>query len=180
MPRPTVRTCSSRSPARSKASPPSRRRSFLTYRSTSRCCSRAATMSWPPMPTCGGLERRVAAGLSPDVRSSLGVRQRATMEKVPGDLRDRLGISVSQQSYDAYRDLLKAAPEGAKALARSACCSPAPATRTQRPPTCSTWARSLRRTLPTPCPRRRCWPSPTTVRSARRCRAMAVIRNRCW
>ncbi len=57
-----------------------------------------------------GLERRVAAGLSPDVRSvaSLFVSRwdRATLDKVPGDLRDRLGIAVSQQSYKAYRDLL--------------------------------------------------------------------------
>jgi transaldolase len=57
-----------------------------------------------------GLERRVAAGLSPDVRSvaSLFVSRwdRATLDKVPGELRDRLGIAVSQQSYKAYRDLL--------------------------------------------------------------------------
>jgi transaldolase len=57
-----------------------------------------------------GLERRVAAGLSPDVRSvaSLFVSRwdKATMDKVPGDLRDHLGIAVSQQSYKAYRDLL--------------------------------------------------------------------------
>ncbi|HET6196611.1 MAG TPA: transaldolase [Acetobacteraceae bacterium] len=57
-----------------------------------------------------GLERRVAAGLSPDVRSvaSLFVSRwdKATMDKVPGELRDRLGIAVSQQAYKAYRDLL--------------------------------------------------------------------------
>jgi transaldolase len=58
-----------------------------------------------------GLERRIAAGLSPDVRSVASVFvsrwDRATLEKVPGDLRDRLGIAVSQQSYKAYRDLLE-------------------------------------------------------------------------
>jgi transaldolase len=58
-----------------------------------------------------GLERRVAAGLSPDVRSvaSLFVSRwdKATMEKVPGDIRDKLGIAVSQQAYKAYRDLLE-------------------------------------------------------------------------
>jgi len=57
-----------------------------------------------------GLERRVAAGLSPDVRSvaSLFVSRwdRATMDKVPDTLRGRLGVAVSQQSYKAYRDLL--------------------------------------------------------------------------
>ena len=57
-----------------------------------------------------GLERRVAAGLSPDVRSVASVFvsrwDKATLDKVPGELRDRLGIAVSQQSYKAYRDLL--------------------------------------------------------------------------
>jgi len=57
-----------------------------------------------------GLERRVAAGLNPDVRSvaSLFVSRwdRATLDKVPGELRDKLGIAVSQQTFKAYRDLL--------------------------------------------------------------------------
>ena len=57
-----------------------------------------------------GLERRVAAGLSPDVRSvaSLFVSRwdKATMDKVPAKLRDKLGIAVGQQAYKAYRDLL--------------------------------------------------------------------------
>jgi transaldolase len=57
-----------------------------------------------------GLERRVAAGLNPDVRSvaSLFVSRwdKATLDKLTGDLRDRLGIAVSQQAYKAYRDLL--------------------------------------------------------------------------
>ena len=58
-----------------------------------------------------GLERRVAAGLSPDVRSVASVFvsrwDKATLDKVPRVLRDRLGIAVSQQSYKAYRDLLE-------------------------------------------------------------------------
>jgi transaldolase len=57
-----------------------------------------------------GLERRVAAGLSPDVRSvaSLFVSRwdKATMDKVPANLRDKLGIAIGQQTYKAYRDLL--------------------------------------------------------------------------
>jgi transaldolase len=57
-----------------------------------------------------GLERRVAAGQSPDVRSVASVFvsrwDKATLDKVPHELRDRLGIAVSQQSYKAYRDLL--------------------------------------------------------------------------
>ena len=57
-----------------------------------------------------GLERRVGAGLSPDVRSvaSLFVSRwdKATMDKVPAKLRDKLGIAIGQQAYKAYRDLL--------------------------------------------------------------------------
>jgi transaldolase len=48
--------------------------------------------------------------LSPDVRSVASVFvsrwDKATLDKVPQELRDRLGIAVSQQSYKAYRDLL--------------------------------------------------------------------------
>jgi transaldolase len=57
-----------------------------------------------------GLERRVEAGLSADVRSvaSLFVSRwdKATMDKVPGELRDKIGPAVGAQTYKAYRDLL--------------------------------------------------------------------------
>ena len=57
-----------------------------------------------------GLERRVAAGLPPDVRSVASVFvsrwDKETLKAVPAELRDRIGIAVSQQSYKAYRDLL--------------------------------------------------------------------------
>jgi transaldolase len=57
-----------------------------------------------------GLERRIAAGLSPDVRSVASVFlsrwDGATMEKVPDHLRDKLGIAIGQQVYKAYRDIL--------------------------------------------------------------------------
>ena len=57
-----------------------------------------------------GLERRIAAGLSPDVRSvaSLFISRwdKATMDKLPANLRDRLGIAVAEATYGAYRDLL--------------------------------------------------------------------------
>ncbi len=57
-----------------------------------------------------GLERRIEVGLSPDVRSvaSLFVSRwdKATMETLPAELRDRLGIAVAQSTYAAYRDLL--------------------------------------------------------------------------
>ena len=56
-----------------------------------------------------GIERRVAAGLDPDVRSvaSLFVSRwdKATADKVPHDLRNRLGIAVAMLTYKAYRDL---------------------------------------------------------------------------
>jgi transaldolase len=57
-----------------------------------------------------GLERRVASGLSPDVRSveSLFVSRwdKATIDKLPNNLRDRLGIAIAESTYAAYRDLL--------------------------------------------------------------------------
>ena len=56
-----------------------------------------------------GLERRVASGLNPDVRSvaSLFVSRwdKATADKVSEGLRNRLGIAVSKLCYRAYRDL---------------------------------------------------------------------------
>ncbi len=57
-----------------------------------------------------GLERRVAAGLSPDVRSVASIFisrwDKAVMDKVPDALRDRLGIAVAHQAYRDYRAML--------------------------------------------------------------------------
>src|ERR1700722_19303658 len=57
-----------------------------------------------------GLEQRVAAGLSPDVRSVASVFlsrwDGATMDKVPDPLKDKLGLAIGQQVYKAYRDVL--------------------------------------------------------------------------
>jgi transaldolase len=57
-----------------------------------------------------GLERRVAAGLSPDVYSvaSLFISRwdKATLDKVPDLNRDTLGIAIGEEVYAAYRDLL--------------------------------------------------------------------------
>jgi transaldolase len=57
-----------------------------------------------------GLERRVAAGLRPDVGSVASVFvsrwDAAVMGKVPEELRDRFGIAVARQTYKAYRGLL--------------------------------------------------------------------------
>jgi transaldolase len=57
-----------------------------------------------------GLERRVAAGLDPAVGSVASVFisrwDKAVMEDVPAELRDRLGIAVAKRTYRAYRELL--------------------------------------------------------------------------
>ena len=57
-----------------------------------------------------GLERRVEAGLSPDVRSVASIFisrwDKAVMDKVSGDLRDKLGVAVGQQAYRDYRAML--------------------------------------------------------------------------
>jgi transaldolase len=58
-----------------------------------------------------GLERRVEAGLSLDVRSvaSLFISRwdKATMDKVPDKDRDKLGVAIGQQAYRAYRGVLE-------------------------------------------------------------------------
>jgi len=57
-----------------------------------------------------GLERRLAAGLSPDVRSVASIFisrwDKAIMDKAPANLRNKLGIAIGQQAYKAYRDLV--------------------------------------------------------------------------
>jgi transaldolase len=58
-----------------------------------------------------GLERRVDAGMSPDVRSvaSLFISRWdvAVAGAVPAKMRNTLGIAVSKQTYKAYRDLME-------------------------------------------------------------------------
>ncbi len=57
-----------------------------------------------------GIRRRVDAGLSPRVASvaSLFISRwdRAIADKVPAELRNRLGVAIAQRCYCAYRDLL--------------------------------------------------------------------------
>ncbi|HZV23715.1 MAG TPA: transaldolase [Luteimonas sp.] len=57
-----------------------------------------------------GIERRIEAGRDPVVASvaSLFVSRwdKAVADKVPADLRNRLGIAVGQRTYRAYRELL--------------------------------------------------------------------------
>jgi len=58
-----------------------------------------------------GLERRVKAGLSPDIRSVASVFisrwDVAVAATVPDALKNRLGIAIGELSYKAYRDLLE-------------------------------------------------------------------------
>ena len=60
--------------------------------------------------TSKGVERRIKAGLNPDVRSvaSLFISRwdKAVADKVAENLRDRLGIAMAKLTYKAYRDLL--------------------------------------------------------------------------
>jgi transaldolase len=57
-----------------------------------------------------GLERRIEAGLNPDVPSvaSLFISRwdKAVIDQVPDELRDQLGIAVAKRTYRAYRELL--------------------------------------------------------------------------
>ena len=57
-----------------------------------------------------GIERRINAGLKPDVGSvaSLFISRWdvAVMNKVPEALRDQLGIAIARRTYKAYRKLL--------------------------------------------------------------------------
>ncbi len=70
-----------------------------------------------------GIERRIAAGLDPKVRSvaSMFVSRwdKAIMGKVPKDLQNRLGIAIAKRTYKAYREFL-ASPRWQKAAAAGA------------------------------------------------------------
>jgi transaldolase len=57
-----------------------------------------------------GIERRIDAGLKPDIGSVASVFisrwDVAVMGKIPDALRDKLGIAIASRTYRAYRDLL--------------------------------------------------------------------------
>jgi len=65
-----------------------------------------------------GIERRIAAGLKPEVGSVASVFvsrwDAAVASKVPADLKNRLGIAIAKRTYKAARDLL-ASPRGQRA-----------------------------------------------------------------
>jgi transaldolase len=58
-----------------------------------------------------GIERRIEAGLDPAIPSVASVFisrwDKAVMDRVPDDLRDRLGIAIAQRTYRAYHELLE-------------------------------------------------------------------------
>ncbi len=60
-----------------------------------------------------GIERRIAAGLDPRIASvaSLFVSRwdKAVSDKVPAELRNKLGIAIGARTYRAYRELLASA-----------------------------------------------------------------------
>ena len=72
-----------------------------------------------------GIERRIAAGLDPRIASVASVFvsrwDKAVADKVPAELRNKLGIAIGQRTYRAYRELLvssrwkKLASAGARA-----------------------------------------------------------------
>jgi transaldolase len=57
-----------------------------------------------------GIERRIAAGLNPNVRSVASVFisrwDKAIADKTPHELHNRLGIAIAKRTYKSYRDLL--------------------------------------------------------------------------
>ena len=84
-----------------------------------------------------GIERRIDAGLNPNVPSIASVFisrwDVAIMDNVPAMLRNRLGVAIAQRIYHAYNSLLNNRRSrriynfGAR---RSVCCGPAPAPKT--------------------------------------------------
>ena len=57
-----------------------------------------------------GIERRIEAGLDPKIESVASVFvsrwDKAVADKVPADLRNKLGIAIGQRTYRAYCDML--------------------------------------------------------------------------
>ena len=100
-----------------------------------------------------GIERRIDAGLNPDVGSVASVFvsrwDAAVTGKVPDALRNQLGIAIAKRTYKACPRAARARPAGSAsttpAPARNVSSGPAREPRTRRPPTSCTSRRSLRR-----------------------------------
>ena len=92
-----------------------------------------------------GIERRIDAGLKPDIGSVASVFvsrwDTAVAGKVREGPRNRLGIAIAERTYAAARGLLGSRAGSASTtpeLVRSASSGPAREPRTRTPPTCST------------------------------------------
>ena len=132
-----------------------------------------------------GLERRVAAGLSADVRSvaSLFVSRwdravtRAAAGRDAQHARPRGRPGRPTRPTATCCRAIGSSAWRTSARGRSGCCSRAPAPRTRARRTRSTSPASRRRTRSTRCRRRRCSPSPIMGPARARCRATAAMRN---
>src|SRR5215472_1326934 len=76
----------------------------------SRCCSPPSNIWRRPDAYMRGIERRIEAGLKPDIRSVASIFisrwDVAVSGKVPKALANRLGIAVARRAYKAYLGLL--------------------------------------------------------------------------
>ena len=133
-----------------------------------------------------GIERRLAAGLNPRVASvaSLFVSRwdKAVSDKVPADLRNRLGIAIAARTYRAYRELL-ASPRWHTLAAAGArpqrLLWASTGTKDPRHPTRCMSKRWRRPTPSTPYPRRRYTRSRSTASSKARWPKTAATPKRC-
>ena len=188
-PRPSATTSSSRSRAPRPACPRSRSRSSPASRSTSPCSSRreqylARRRRLPARDRTAdrGRARPRRRARSPRSSSAAGTWRSPT--RSPAELRNRLGIAIGVRAYRAYRELLDS-DRWQRLLNEGA--------RPQRLLWASTGTKDPEASdmlyveaLASPVHRqhdareRPCSPSPTTARSASRCRPTAATPSRCW
>ena len=109
-----------------------------------------------------GIERRMDAGLNPNVGSVASVFisrwDSAVAGKIPAPLNNRLGIAIAGRTYKAYRDLL-ASPRWQRSYNAGArpqrLLWASTGTKDRKPSTFFTSSHSPRRLPSIPCPRRR-------------------------
>ena len=139
--------------------------------STSRCCSTRTKPVFEHRRSLStrGIERRIAAGLDPRVSSvaSLFVSRwdGAVADKVPPELRNRLGIAIASRTYRAHGELLASKRwrdlEAAGARKQRMLWASTGTKDPKAPPATCTSKPRPHRTPSTPCRRRRCWRSPS-------------------
>jgi len=109
-----------------------------------------------------GLERRVEAGLSPDIRSVASLF-------VSGPIR-HIAMCWTPIAGNAWKIWVRD---------RSGCSSPAPAPKIPRRPMCFISEPWLRRIRSTPCPKKLCWPSDNMAALPSPSRVTAETASRC-